>query len=47
MTGTAQNRKAAKVQIVDRIVQTAPDSINPTISFWLHGSNWQYEAVSS
>lgn len=33
MTGTAQNRKAAKVQIVDRIVQTAPDSISPTISF--------------
>ena len=33
MTGAAQNRKAAKVQIVDRIVQTAPNSINPTISF--------------
>lgn len=33
MTETVQNRKAAKVQIVDRIVQTAPNSINPTISF--------------
>ena len=31
MTGIAQNRKAAKVQIIDRIVQTAPDSINPTM----------------
>ena len=33
MTGTAQNRKAVKVQIADRIVQTAPNSIKPTISF--------------
>ena len=33
MTGTAQNRKAVKVEIVDRIVQTAPNSIKPTISF--------------
>ena len=27
------NRKAVKVQIADRIVQTAPNSIKPTISF--------------
>ena len=33
MTGTAQNRKAVKVEIVDRIVQTAPTSRKPTISF--------------
>ena len=33
MTGTAQGRKAVKVEIVDRIVQTAQNSINPTISF--------------
>ena len=33
MTGTAQNRKAVKAEIVDRIVQTAPNSIKPTISF--------------
>ena len=33
MTGTAQNRIAIKVEIVDRIVQTAPNSVNPTISF--------------
>ena len=33
MTGTAQSRKAVKVEIVDRIVQTAQNSINPTISF--------------
>lgn len=31
MTGTAQSRKAVKVEIVDRIVQTAQNSINPTI----------------
>ena len=47
MTGTAQSRKAVKVEIVDRIVQTAQNSINPTISFWLHSSNQQYEAASS
>ena len=33
MTGTAQSRKAVKVEIVDRIVQTAQNPINPTISF--------------
>ena len=33
MTGTVQNRKAVNVEIVDRIVQTAPNSVNPTISF--------------
>ena len=30
---TVQNRKAVNVEIVDRIVQTAPNSVNPTISF--------------
>ena len=34
MTGTAQSRKVVKVEIVDRIVQTAQNSINPTISFF-------------
>ena len=31
MTGTAQSRKAVKVEIVDRIVQTAQNSINCNI----------------
>ena len=35
MTGTVQNRKAVKVEIADRIVQTAPTSRKPTISFWV------------
>ncbi len=33
MTETVQSRKAVKVEIVDIIVQTAQNSINPTISF--------------